>query len=478
MLFSSLVFLYAFLPVVLLLYYLVPQKGRNMVLMGTSVVFYAWGGVSLTAVLIVSIVGNYFFGRWINQALNKRNRIPVLLGLIFNLLLLGTFKYGGFIVENLNVVLSFFELKAVKDPGIILPLGISFFSFQAMSYLMDVYRRQTPVQKNLFYLALYISFFPQLIAGPIVRYHDLAPQLLSRTESYALFSKGIERFVIGLVKKVIIANQFAIIAREAFQLPVELLPQQLAWAGMISYSFQIYFDFAGYSDMAIGLGMLFGFKLPENFNFPYMAKSIRQFWKSWHITLGQWLMDYLYIPLGGNRISGLRTYLNLLVVFVVCGFWHGASWNFLLWGLVHGAFMTFERLGFENKVLKKAGKVLPVIYTFTVATFAWVLFETNDIQHTFAYFKVLFAGNPELVMGSNYVGKLLNSDFLFIAIPSILGSFGFFKLIGNQLIKLQFLPVNGVFFEFFRVLIMLLCMAVVTILLISDTYNPFIYFRF
>ncbi|MBN2805528.1 MAG: MBOAT family protein [Prolixibacteraceae bacterium] len=399
------------------------------------------------------------------------------MGVLFNLLLLGTFKYGNFLVENINLLLNTFQISPLKNPGIILPLGISFFTFQAMSYLMDVYRKETTVQKNLFQLALYISFFPQLIAGPIVRYHDLAPQLLSRKESTELFKMGIERLVIGLVKKVIIANQFAIIAKEAFQIPVDVLPQQLAWAGMISYSFQIYFDFSGYSDMAIGLGMLFGFRLPENFNYPYTTTSIRKFWKNWHITLGQWLMDYLYVPLGGNRKSKLRTYFNLLIVFTVCGFWHGANWNFLLWGLVHGAFMAIERLWFEEKVLNKAGKIIPVVYTFTIATFAWVFFETNNIEHTFGFFKVLFAGNPELT-GSNYLGKLLHSEFLLIAIPSILGSFGLFKWMDSRL-KIQYPTLSSSNLIYvIKIMGLLLSMAIITILLISDSYNPFIYFRF
>jgi len=276
MLFSSLIFIFAFLPLVLFTYYVIPRKGKNIVLMVSSLIFYLWGGVSLSTVLISSILFNFLFGLWINKWEHGK-KVPLIIGIIFNLLMLGTFKYGNFLVENINHLLNITGMSPIKDPGIVLPLGISFFTFQAMSYLIDVYRKETPVQKNLFYLALYISFFPQLIAGPIVRYHDLAPQLLDRKESLPLFARGVERFMIGLVKKVIIANQFAIISREAFSIPVEVLPQPLAWAGMISYSFQIYFDFAGYSDMAIGLGLMFGFHLPENFNFPYLATSVRKF---------------------------------------------------------------------------------------------------------------------------------------------------------------------------------------------------------
>lgn len=476
MLFSSLIFIFAFLPAVIAVYYLVPRKGKNTVLMLSSLIFYMWGGVSLSAILFTSILFNYLFGLWINKC-ERGKKVPLVIGIIFNLLMLGTFKYGNFLVENINHLLNLTGINPVKDPGIILPLGISFFTFQSMSYLIDVYRKETPVQKNLFYLALYISFFPQLIAGPIVRYHDLAPQLLSRKESLPLFSSGVERFIIGLVKKVIIANQFAIISHEAFSIPIDVLPQSLAWAGMISYSFQIYFDFAGYSDMAIGLGLMFGFHLPENFNFPYLATSIRKFWKSWHITLGQWLMDYLYIPLGGNRKSNLRTYFNLLIIFIVCGFWHGASWNFLLWGLVHGAFMAVERFWLEKNVLNRAGKIIPVLYTFSIATFAWVLFETKDFEHTKGFYKVLFLGNDSM-LGSNYLSLLFKQNFLFIAIPSVLGSFGFFRWLNNKLTAIMPEFASQPIVKGIKVAVMLIAIFTITLLLISNTYNPFIYFRF
>lgn len=476
MLFSSLTFIFIFLPIVLLLYYIVPQKGKNIVLMLTSLVFYAWGGVSLTLVLLLSIFGNYLLGLWINRVKNK-NRIPLVLGIIFNLSMLGTFKYGNFIIENLNLLLLKFEISPIKDPGIVLPLGISFFTFQALSYLIDVFREETPVQKNLFYLALYISFFPQLIAGPIVKYNYLAPQLTKRKENISNFAVGIERFVLGLIKKVIISNQFGIVAHEAFQLSPDILPQQMAWAGVICYSFQIYFDFAGYSDMAIGLGRMFGFRLPENFDYPYITRSIREFWNHWHITLGAWLKSYLYIPLGGNRKGTLSTYLNLFVVFVACGFWHGANWNFLIWGLTHGFFMIIERAWLEKKVLQKSGRIIPVIYSFSIVSLAWVLFETSSFSHTAAFFKVLFLGNPEF-SGSNYIFKIFTPEFMFIAIPAVAGSFGFFKW-AERYIKLKIPILKTPALEGgFKIAFFAGSMIIITILLISDTYNPFIYFRF
>lgn len=476
MLFSSLTFIFVFLPLVIFIYYIVNPKGRNIVLMTASIFFYAWGGVSLTAILIVSIFGNYLFGLWVNKT-RIRHKVPLVLGVLFNILLLGTFKYGNFLIENINLLGVKIGMTPLKDPGIVLPLGISFFTFQALSYLIDVYRKETPVQKNIFYLALYISFFPQLIAGPIVRYNYLAPQLTKRKENIENFSVGIERFIIGLIKKVIIANQFAIIAREVFQLSTDMLPQQMAWAGLICYSFQIYFDFAGYSDMAIGLGRMFGFKLPENFDFPYTTRSIRKFWQHWHITLGAWLRNYLYFPLGGNKIGIYRTYFNLFIVFVVCGFWHGASWNFLIWGIVHGLFMVFERFWFEDNVLKKVGKVIPVIYTFTIVSLAWVFFETDNLQHSFAFFKILFAGNPEF-SGSNYILKVFNSEFLFIAIPAIAGSFGFFKWFGNWVNSKYSSLKHFAVLETLKNMFLFGSFAIIVILLISDTYNPFIYFRF
>lgn len=424
----------------------------------------------------MSIFLNYLFGLWVSRV-KQKSKIPLTLGILLNISMLGIFKYGNFIVENINAILSKFELSPFKDPGIILPLGISFFTFQALSYLIDVYREETPVQKNLFYLALYISFFPQLIAGPIVKYNYLAPQLTNRKETIDNFSRGIERFILGLIKKVIISNQFGIVAHEAFKLSPDILPQQMAWAGVVSYSFQIYFDFAGYSDMAIGLGRMFGFKLPENFEYPYLTKSIREFWTRWHITLGAWLKSYLYIPLGGNRKGTFFTYFNLFLVFVACGFWHGANWNFLIWGLTHGFFMIIERAWLEKKVLKRVGKVIPVIYTFSVVSLAWILFETSSFEHTAAFFKILFLGNPEY-SGSNYILKIFTPEFMLIGLPAIAGSFGFFKW-AETFIHMK-IPVlkNPVIVGTFKTAFFSGAMLIITVLLISDTFNPFIYFRF
>jgi len=460
------------------MYYIAPRKWKNVVLMVASLFFYVWGGVSLSVVLFASIIGNYLFGRWIgSKAKYSTTKIPLITGVVFNLLMIGVAKYAGFVIENINFLLINNDFEPLKQTHIILPLGISFFTFQAMSYLIDVFRKETPVQRNFFKLALYISFFPQLIAGPIVRYHDIANQLTSRKESWSGFSIGIERFILGLIKKVIVANQFAIIANEAFKLNPDLLSQQLAWAGVISFSFQIYFDFAGYSDMAVGLGLMFGFKLPENFNYPYTAFSIREFWRRWHMTLGQWLRDYLYIPLGGNRSSVIRTYINLVFVFTLCGLWHGASWNFVVWGLVHGLFMAIERLWLEKNVLLKIGKVFSSFYTFFVATLAWVFFQTESFSNSAKIFKILFTGNPDF-SNPNLWFKMFHVEFLIIAIPAILGAFGFFKWINHLLEnKINNLS-SSALLSILKIVGLVLSMVIITILLISDTYNPFIYFRF
>jgi alginate O-acetyltransferase complex protein AlgI len=478
MLFSSLLFIFAFLPAVLALYYIIPRKGKNGILLVASLFFYAWGGISLSTVLLFSFLANYLFGIWIENASDSKNhKLPITLGVIFNVLLLGVAKYANFAVDNVNTILISNDISPIKNPHIVLPLGISFFTFHAMSYLIDVYRKVTPAQRNISKLALYISFFPQLIAGPIVRYHDIAPQLSNRKETITAFSKGVERFVLGLVKKVIVANQFAIVANEAFKLNPDILPQQLAWAGVICFSFQIYFDFAGYSDMAVGLGLMFGFKLPENFNYPYISHSIREFWKRWHITLGQWLRDYLYIPLGGNRVSTFRIYLNLIIIFTLCGFWHGASWNFLVWGLAHGLFMVIERLWLEKNVLMKLGKVIPAIYTFSIASLLWVLFQTEDFTHSIQMYKILFFGNPEFT-SSNYISNFFSIEFLVIAIPAILGTFGFFSWFETKVNQIAPTFQYSLFWILLKSAGIIIAMVVITILLVSDTFNPFIYFRF
>ncbi|NCA80692.1 MAG: MBOAT family protein, partial [Sphingobacteriia bacterium] len=363
MLFSSPLFLYLFLPITLACYYVSPGKLKNTVLLIASLIFYAWGGVSLLALLLSSTIVNYLFGLLIDIVKNHKNKRNVLaFGISINLGLLMYFKYANFITLNINYILDTFKTGNLNFHDIALPIGISFFTFQALSYLVDVYRGTTKVQRNFVKLALFISLFPQLIAGPIVRYHDISLQLNKREHRFDIFASGIRRFILGLARKVLIANPMAYIADTAFDMQNPDLSISMAWLGIFAYAIQIYYDFAGYSDMAIGLARMFGFELLENFNSPYIAKSIKEFWKRWHISLSSWFRDYLYIPLGGNRKSNSRTYLNLIIVFFITGLWHGAAWNFVIWGLIHGLFLIIERLGFD-KILKKLPNIIQHAYT-------------------------------------------------------------------------------------------------------------------
>src|ERR1700722_4779741 len=339
MVFSSPIFLFLFLPIVLAGCLLPSLRLRNLWLLIFSILFYAWGEVGFVGLMLGSTLINYFLGRWVEKETDeRRRRWAVGVAIALNLGLLGIFKYTNFAVHNLNAILGMLGAKPVVVRDVRLPIGISFFTFHAISYVMDIYRRKWTSAKNPADVALYIFFFPQLIAGPILRWNAIAPQIANRQQTIDRFAKGIRRFAEGLAKKVIIANAVAVPADAIFGLSANWhdLTMATAWVGAICYMLQIYFDFSGYSDMAIGLGMMFGFEFMENFNYPYVAQSIRDFWRCWHISLSSWFRDYLYIPLGGNRCSSPRNYLNLVVVFLLCGLWHGASWTFVIWGLYHG----------------------------------------------------------------------------------------------------------------------------------------------
>ncbi|MCK5775816.1 MAG: MBOAT family protein, partial [Bacteroidales bacterium] len=354
------------------IYYVIKESYRNSFLFLSSLVFFAWGGVSYSILLIFSIIFNYFIGRKIGDS--PHSKLWLTIGVIVNLSFLGVFKYADLFTETINVFLGWTQQAPLPILGILLPIGISFYTFQAISYLIDIYRKEAQVQKSIINLGLYISLFPQLIAGPIVRYHDISLQINNRNHTSDKFSEGVMRFVLGLAKKTLIANNLAIVADQVFNTPSGEISTMAAWLGLIAYTFQIYYDFAGYSDMAIGLAKMFGFDLLENFNFPYISKSIQEFWRRWHISLSSWFRDYLYIPLGGNRIGVVRTYINLFIVFFVTGLWHGSSWNFVVWGLVHGFFIVIERIGFKN-VLAKTPAIISTSYTLFIAMMAWVLFR-------------------------------------------------------------------------------------------------------
>ena len=378
---------------------------KNTVLLIGSLTFYAWGEKIYVLIMVVSILVNYGVGRLISftdgeHPLSKVHpKLFLAAGIIVNLSFLGVFKYTNFLVEQVNVGLIGLNVAPIVIPRVHLPIGISFFTFQAISYLVDVYRKEVRAQRNILHLALFISLFPQLIAGPIIRYKDIVSQIVDRFMRPCFFTYSIQRFVFGLSKKMLIANPLGELADKVFALPAESLSTVLVWPAIFCYTLQIYFDFSGYSDMAIGLGGMFGFKFKENFNYPYVAKSIRDFWRRWHISLSTWFRDYLYIPLGGDRCTLLRLYVNLWLVFFLCGLWHGASWNFIVWGAIHGCFIVLERIGF-SKILDQLWAPVQIFYTMAVVIVGWVFFRSDTIAYALDYLEVMF--NPSRIFNPVY----------------------------------------------------------------------------
>jgi alginate O-acetyltransferase complex protein AlgI len=457
-------------------------KLKNYWLLAASLVFFAWGGVTFTFILIGSILLNYFFGLWIQkEKKSEKGKLPLILGVSVNIALLALFKYTNFLVLNLNQLLNWIHIPLIPQTNIILPIGISFYTFHSLSYLVDIYRNKAAAQRNFFDLSLYITMFSQLIAGPIIRYSDVDQQLRGRTHTIEKFSYGVERFLIGLGKKVLLANTFAKIADQIFATNPMDLGAPLAWLGIVCYSLQIYCDFAGYSDMAIGLGRMFGFEFMENFNFPYIAKSVKEFWRRWHISLSSFFRDYVYIPLGGNKISISRTYINLLIVFFLTGFWHGSSWSFVVWGLFHGFFMVIERLGL-GKILDKTWKPISNLYTLLVVMFAWVLFRSNSLGYAVDYWKAMFdfkTTAEQMIQFRSY----LDIEFYLTFTIAVLGSFGAYQFVSqyiSKILKSTKLAAQSFAygFHFLSILFYVLILYLSTIYLISGTYNPFIYYRF
>ena len=485
MVFSAPMFLFGFLPFSLLAYFLMPKKFRNIVLLAISLLFYAWGEVFYLIIMLFSISANYVVGLCINRAQERKNdlsgvetlnfsKLFLILGVAVNLLLLVTFKYANFISDNVNNVLGSLNVNPINLEPVHLPLGISFFTFQAISYIVDVYRKQASVQRSILDFALYISLFPQLIAGPIVRYKDIAEQILERETSTSLFAQGARRFIYGLAKKVLIANSLGEVADIVFAMSGNDLTAPIAWIGVIAYSLQIYFDFSGYSDMAIGLGMMFGFKFLENFNYPYISKSIQEFWRRWHISLSTWFRDYVYISLGGNRVPKARIYLNLLIVFVLTGFWHGASWNFLIWGLFHGAFLAAEHAGFSN-VLKRAWTPVRHLYVLFVVVTGWVFFRSETLTYALEYLRAMFSPHRLETTNFQFAQVLSTETLLAFALGLILIMPVYTRLRDQAAAKIA----NGnawvvVFTQSYLAVLLFLCMLKIA----SSTYDPFIYFRF
>lgn len=465
MVFSSMFFMWVYLPIVILGYHIAGKKYKNIFLVFASLFFYAWGEPVYILLMLFSIAFNWKMGLWIEKTFEKK-KLVLIADLIVNVVLLAVFKYLDMMISAVNVILGSDKIL-LKE--LALPIGISFYTFQAMSYIIDLYRGKYKAQKNIISLALYISFFPQLIAGPIVRYADINEMIENRKVSLVQTASGIRRFIYGLGKKVILAN---ILAESASQISDMYMPRvtgTIAWTGAILYTLQIYYDFSGYSDMAIGLGKIFGFEFLENFDYPYLSRSISEFWRRWHISLGTWFREYLYIPLGGNRKGKMRTYWNLLIVFAVTGLWHGASWNFVLWGLYYGILIVIERIGL-GKLLEK-NKVIAWFYSMLAVIFGWVIFQQTDIKRVFDFLIRMLL--PWRYTDTIYtLPELVSSRVLLVLICAVVGCGG-----------LQYFATKWKLTDRWRNSIpeMIFCIGIVIcsfMLLAGGSYNPFIYFRF
>ena len=471
MVFSSNIFLFFFLPIFLIAYFVTPQKYRNYTLLFFSIVFYAYGAPDFVFLLVGECIINYFLVRGMAKT-EKVGTKKLLCGLsvIMALGLLLYFKYANFFMENLNTIMGWTHHEPLDWMKVALPIGISFFTFQSITYTIDVYRGTTPPSQKLTDYVLYIMMFPQLIAGPIVNYNSVAAQLVERTSTMEDRVVGFYRFVIGLAKKVLIANTMAAYADQVFGMNYGDLASGTAWIGILAYTFQIYFDFSGYSDMAIGLGKMMGFRFPENFNDPYTSRSVTEFWKRWHMTLGNFIMNYLYIPLGGNRKGKGRMYFNLWLCFLLSGLWHGASWTFVLWGAFHGLFICADKLFLKN-ALKKTGTIPSVIITFFLVAMGWVLFRVDTAADAGSFYKALFAFKGGLTVAG---------DAQFWCTFALAVVFSFLTLIpfGQRLQDSIFAdsyskPLSWTMFAITLVLFILSAGS----LCVSD-FNPFIYFRF
>lgn len=460
MVFSSLTFLFLFLPIVLLFYYSVGEKWKNGILLLASLFFYAWGEPRYIYLMIFSILVNYYFGLKIGKEIHRKKKSWLWVTLFFNLSLLIIFKYAKFL----------FGIR-----GIALPLGISFFTFQIMSYVIDVYRGEARVQRNFFSLALYVSLFPQLVAGPIVRYQTVDQQIYRREHSLDKFAQGVNRFIAGLSKKVILANQLAVVADGVFIKGIGDLSVMESWIGIMAYSFQLYFDFSGYSDMAIGLGKMFGFDFLENFAYPYISQSVSEFWRRWHISLGSWFRDYVYIPLGGNQVSKGKRYRNLFVVWFLTGLWHGANWTFVIWGLYHGILTILEKR-FLQDLLNRLPRVLRHSYLVLVVLIGWVFFRADTIGQAIGFIKVMM-GIGENPMINQDVFLYMN-DYWYIFLAGGIFSTPMIKTLKGMVVRIneRFLE-NPVVYGLHG-LVLMVCFFMVMIFLISSSYNPFLYFRF
>ncbi|GAB3875152.1 MBOAT family O-acyltransferase [Hymenobacter segetis] len=491
MVFSSTLFLFYFLPAFLLLYYAVPARLKNAVALLASIGFYAWGGLSFLALFLASVVANFVLIRYMDAAVDQgRKRLFLLISIVLNVGMLFYFKYANFFLDNASAMSSFFGGSGLTWEKVVLPIGISFFTFEKLTYTIDVYRGVNKPLKSFWDFMLYIMLFPKMIAGPIVRFHEIAGQLTDRSQFDTIDEKlaGMFRFMVGLGKKVLIANVMAEQADRIFSSPVHELPTAVAWVGALAYTFQIYFDFSGYSDMAVGLGRLMGFQFPENFNSPYVSRSITEFWQRWHITLGRWMRDYLYIPLGGNRVKPSRLYVNLWTVFILSGFWHGAAWNFIAWGAYHGFWLILDRL-FLLRLYRRLG-ALSIVPTFVITVAGWVLFRAETLSGALAFLARMLgqaAPAPDAGWDATPAAVVIPPpdwrffDTQFWAMLALGAFFAFMNvapflerrnlsLYAAHTLSLR----RSVALGFGAALLLVLSASYI----ISNSFNPFIYFRF
>ena len=479
MVFSTSIFIYLFLPITLLIYYIAPKKSKNFIILLSGLVFYSWGEPIYVVVMLISTMIDYFAGLVMNHFEGKKlpRKLCLIVSVVMNLGLLGVFKYSGFIAENINAIagsqiidinnMNFFGIDFL--PMNMLPIGISFFTFQSMSYTIDLYMGNVKVQKNPISFAAFVTLFPQIVAGPIVRYDDVAKELDDRTITIDLIYDGIIRFIIGLSKKVLIANSIGALWTAVKSTDISQVSVVSSWLGILAFTFQIYFDFSGYSDMAIGLGKMMGFHFPENFNYPYISKSITEFWRRWHISLSTWFREYVYIPLGGNRRGKLRQYRNIAVVWLLTGFWHGASWNFLLWGAYFCVLLIVEKL-FLYKWLQKAPAVLAHLYTMFFVCISWLIFYFTDLGEGLTCLKAMFGvgvtsfATPTVVYDLlRYLPLLLICVLAATPLPKRL-----FDALKNRFVTMRYA----------QVLLIAGAFLVITAYLVDSTFSPFLYYRF
>lgn len=468
MIFSSMLFLWLFLPMILLIYFISNNRFKNVILFIGSLIFYAWGEPKYCILMIFSIIVNYFIGLLMDKYNNKKI-LFLILGIIINLGLLFYFKYFNFAIELVNGI---FGTEILSYADIALPIGISFYTFQILSYIIDLYKGKIKVQKNFLNLALYISFFPQLIAGPIVRYQEIEKEISDRKVDITLFVDGIRRFVYGLSKKVLLSNSLALATDNILRNNICDLNTPIAWLAAICYTLQIYFDFSGYSDMAIGLGKMFGFHFPENFNLPYVSRSITEFWRRWHITLSTWFKEYLYIPLGGNKKGRKRQYINLLIVFFATGLWHGASLNFIVWGLYYGVFLILEKLFLLKWLNNNKIKIINNLYVIIIVIIGWMFFRIDGLNNAIDIIELMFSFNFDPIY--IILPSFINIKIILIILISILFAgpiqVVFSKHNKNDIIRKVYKKIEFIVIG----ILMILCISE----LVASSYNPFIYFRF